>query len=375
MRKRVAIWLYGGIGTGNFSQGQPVLEKLIVELCTDFEIVVYSQSLVNSGYFPKEFKIRFASHRVKNGSMRWFYLLIFFLKDHFRDKYNVLCAFWGFPGGFLATLLARMLGLPSLVNLQGGDAVGISSLNYGVMHRPLFKKLALWTYQKATLLIALTYYQSDLISQYGVSRSIRIIPFGADRLVFKHFLKEKNDSPINFIHVANYNPIKDTPTLLKAFAIIAKRKGSRLRIIGGQYEKSNGRQLCKELGIESMVEFCGPVVYEEIHKHYEWADVMMHTSLYEGQGIVVAEAAMCGLLIAGTSVGLIADLGDRAAIIVSPGDYELLAEKILEALDQPAIADTKKAGALQWATAHDSDWTADQFKRNLNEVMQVRSLN
>ena len=94
MKKRVAIWLYGGIGTGSFSQGQPLLEKLIRELCTEFEIVVYSQSLVNKDYVSKEFRLRFASLNVKNGSMRWLALMVLFLTDHFKSRYQVVCAFW-----------------------------------------------------------------------------------------------------------------------------------------------------------------------------------------------------------------------------------------------------------------------------------------
>ena len=198
MKKRVAIWLYGGIGTGHFSQGQPLLEKLVRELCSEFEIVVYSQSLVNKDYVSKGFKLRFASLNVKNGSMRWLVLMALFLRDHFRSRYQVLCAFWGFPGGFLATLLAWMMHMPSIVNLQGGDSVGISSLNYGVMHRPMFKRLALWTYNKATILTTLTFYQKDLINRQGISRPIFVIPLGVDRSVFRAGSKKNEGLRLKF---------------------------------------------------------------------------------------------------------------------------------------------------------------------------------
>ena len=170
----------------------------------------------------------------------------------------------------MATLLARIMHIPSMVNLQGGDSVGISSLNYGVMHRSLFKQLALWAYNKTNVLTTLTFYQKDLINRQGISRPILVIPFGADRSVFRACAKNHEGISIfKFLHVSNYNVIKDTGTLLRTFALIAKHKNSRLRIIGGQYEKSDHKELCRELGIESLVEFCGSVAYDEINKHYE----------------------------------------------------------------------------------------------------------
>jgi len=203
MKKRVAIWLFGGIGTGNFSQGQPVLEKLILELSAEFELIVYSQSLVNPDYVSGGFRIRSAPGVVRNGSLRWLLLIKYFLSDHLKKRFSVVCAFWGFPGGFLATLLSKVLFRPSLVCLQGGDSVGIPSLNYGVMHRG-FKRLVLWTYRNATVLTALTFFQKNLLHGYGLSRPIRIIPLGADPSVFKFFLKKEHPGePCRFSRTCN----------------------------------------------------------------------------------------------------------------------------------------------------------------------------
>lgn len=368
MKKRVAIWLFGGIGTGNFSQGQPVLEKLIRELGAEFELIVYSQSLINPDYVSNNFRIRTASKAFRNGSLRWLLLIKYFLGDHLRRRFSVVCAFWGFPGGFLVTLLSKVLFRPSLVCLQGGDSVGIPSLNYGVMHRG-FKRLVLWTYRHATVLTALTFFQKNLLNRYGVSRPIRIIPLGVDPSVFKFSLKNEHPGqPYRFIHVSNYNPIKDPETLLKAFALISKKKEARLRIVGGEYTESTSKQLCSDLGIETKIEFHGPAVYSAMYNHYEWADMMLHTSLYEGQGIVIAEAASSGVLIAGTSVGLISDLGDRGSVVAPPGDFALLAERVLAAMDNPALCEEMKKTALAWAKQHDFFWTVDQYKKIVYEI-------
>jgi len=109
-------------------------------------------------------------------------------------------------------------------------------------------------------------------------------------------------------------------------------------------------------------------MYSTMHDHYEWADIMLHTSLYEGQGIVIAEAAASGVLIAGTSVGLISDLGDRGALVAPPGDFALLSEKVLAAMDNPALCEEMKKVALAWSKQHDFFWTVDQYKKIVYEI-------
>ena len=116
------------------------------------------------------------------------------------------------------------------------------------------------------------------------------------------------------------------------------------------------------------MDFYGPVVYSAMPEHYAWADMMLHTSLYEGQGIVIAEAAMCGVLIAGTSVGLISDLGDSGTVAVPPGDFRLLADKVLESLNNPAVGEEKRRIAFAWAKEHDFLWMVDQYKTLLHEI-------
>ncbi len=369
MKKRIAIWMYGGIGTGNFSQGQPVLEMLIRKLAEEFDLIVYSQSLINTDYLPDGLRIRFAPAAVKNRNLRWLLLIKYFFADHFQKKFSLVAAFWGFPGGFFATLMAKILFLPSVVNLQGGDAAGIRALNYGVMHRPWFKRLALFTYSQATVLTALTYFQRDMVIGNGVSRSIQVIPLGVDPTIFKVFPgKTRPGDPHHFIHVSNYNLIKDPETLLRAFALICKTKAASLRIVGGEYDKSNLQQLCENLGIARNVDFYGPVQYNKIADQFAWADTILHTSLFEGQGIVITEAAMCGVMIAGTAVGLISDLGDQRAVVVPVGDFNRLAEKILNILDNPEVAMEMKKRALIWAREHDFFWTVNRYKEIFNEI-------
>lgn len=73
----------------------------------------------------------------------------------------------------------------------------------------------------------------------------------------------------------------------------SKHKDWKLRIVGDGAEMSNLQQLAKELKITDSVEFAGysSKVREEMLK----AQIFALTSLYEGFGLVLLEAATCGL--------------------------------------------------------------------------------
>src|SRR5882672_7579183 len=137
MKKRMAVWVYGGIGTGHFSQGYPALEKLLVGLSSSFEIVVYSKFPTNRDYLSSNFTIRSAPANITWSVIRWLYMIIYFLQDHRFKKFHLLFAFWGYPAGLLATCLSKIVKIPCAVYLLGSDSFGITSINFGIFHKSL----------------------------------------------------------------------------------------------------------------------------------------------------------------------------------------------------------------------------------------------
>lgn len=367
MKKRIAVWMHGGIGTGHFSQGYPALEKLLLGLSSSFEIVIYSQFAVNNDYSASEFSIRSAPVNVKPGIVRWFYLILYFLKDHRRNKFDLLFGFWGYPAGFLATSLSKIVNIPSAVYLLGSDAAGIESINFGILHKPITRRIALWTYRNTTLLLGISEFQKKQLSTYGIEE-IKIIPWGIEKDVYR-FNAKKVSSPLHIIHVAHLTPVKDQVTLVKAFALIAKQRPAQLRIFGEDFLKGSIQKLCKELGVESQVEFLHVIPYPQMPEQYAWADVMLHTSMSEGQSMAITEAAASGVLLAGTCVGLLHDLGEERGLIAEVGDFEGLAAKVLNALDDESW-DKKIKKASEWTDSHDLQWTINELKGVLQSILK-----
>ena len=362
MKKRLAIWIPGGIGTGHFSQGYPMLEKILIRLSEDFHIVVYSHAPPNVGYSSEHFLLR-TTTTSSRPRWRWIMLLRHFFQDHQREPFDLLFACWGFPGGVLVTLLGKLLGLPSVIYILGGDAAGVSSIDYGIFHRPWKRRVALWAYKRTSVLITISRFQKDYLTQFGVDRIIDVIPWGADQSRFA-FRKKSPEGVIHFLHAAHLAPVKDQVTLLRAFSLLSNQS-AKLRIVGGDTMGGAIQKLCRELGLEDSVEFLDMVPYDEMPQHYSWAHILLHTSLSEGQCMSMTEAAATGVLIAGTRVGLLYDLGDQCGIAVQVGDFKALSERILEAVQNPQEWEAKVYKAQAWSQLHDFEWTITELKRIL----------
>ena len=134
---------------------------------------------------------------------------------------------------------------------------------------------------------------------------------------------------------------KDHATLLRAFALVrASLPEARLAILGsGPLEAETGA-LAAELGIGDAVVLPGRT---DIRDWLERADVFVHSSRWEGFGIVLLEAMLAGLPIVATRVSAVPEVvaDGETGLLVDAGDHVALAAH-LEAL----LADEERARAL-----------------------------
>ena len=344
-----------------------MLEKLVESLCDEFEIVVYSQSQVNQGYRQLNFIIKSAPAKINSRIIRWLYLFTFFLKDHFRNKFRLMFAFWGYPTGFLATCASKVVGVPSVIYILGSDSAGIPAINFGIFHKPVQRKLALWAYRQTSLLLVISEFQRKKLIGLGLAKPVTVLPWGAPADLYRFIVKVPT-SVLHVIHVGHMTPVKDQATLLRAFSLVVKHYPAELRIFGVDNMKGAIKKLCVDLKLEKEVHFFDMVPYSQMAQQYAWADLMLHTSLFEGQSMALTEAAASGVLLAGTKVGLLHDLGDACGITVEVGDFEGLAVKVLDIIKHPDLWKQKIHNAGQWAAAHDLSWTVKELKMLLRAI-------
>lgn len=104
-------------------------------------------------------------------------------------------------------------------------------------------------------------------------------------------------------------PIKDVITLIRAVALAREQIDLEVWIIGPEHEDpvyaKRCRQLVATLDLEDTVTFLGPQKVAEI---YPQLDVVLLTSLSEGQPLVILEAYSAGVPVVATDVGACREL-------------------------------------------------------------------
>jgi polysaccharide biosynthesis protein PelF len=115
--------------------------------------------------------------------------------------------------------------------------------------------------------------------------------------------------PMRVGFVGRVVPIKDVITLIRACALALHRADLEMWIIGPQVEDPPYVRRCVELvdtlGLGSRIEFLGPRPAAEI---YPQLDLIILTSLSEGQPLVILEAHAAGLPVIATDVGACREL-------------------------------------------------------------------
>jgi glycosyltransferase involved in cell wall biosynthesis len=131
---------------------------------------------------------------------------------------------------------------------------------------------------------------------------------------------------------------KDHATALRAFTEThSRRPDAVLAILGSGPLEAETRRYAAELGLEGAVLFPGRV---EIGAWLERAGIFVHSSRWEGFGMVLLEAMLAGLPVAATRVSAVPEVVSESetGLLVDAGDWQGLSRALDELLSDPARA-------------------------------------
>jgi len=184
-------------------------------------------------------------------------------------------------------------------------------------------------------------------------RKIRYIPNGVDTERFKPNLedrlkvrKELGIDGFAWLAVGRFDPPKNYPTMLQAFArVIHKHPDTVLLIAGDGPLKKTTENMARELGIEKQVKFLG--IRCDIPQLMNAADAYVMSSSWEGMPNVLLEASATGLPIVATDVGGNSEivLNGVTGFLVPPRNPEALAEAMLRLMSL-SIEEREKMGKM-----------------------------
>ncbi|MFZ5944797.1 MAG: GT4 family glycosyltransferase PelF [Bacillota bacterium] len=180
----------------------------------------------------------------------------------------------------------------------------------------LFYYISEAAYQQADKIIALFEQNRIIQIQLGVEESkTKVIPNGVN--LNKFAIAKISHANFNIGGVMRVAPIKDVMTLIRAFRIIKNSiTNAKLYIIGSTDEDIEYFHDCVNLisifNLQSDVIITGTV---DVLDYYQIMDVIVLTSISEGQPLVILEGMAAGIPIVATDVGSCREL-------LEENDYE-----------------------------------------------------
>jgi phosphatidyl-myo-inositol dimannoside synthase len=255
------------------------------------------------------------------------------------------------------------------------------------------RRLTRWAFQQASAVVCVSRFtwrymeKLNIVPHYG-----EVIPNGADATRFKRLdtvklaeFRQQNQLPDGklLVTVGNVTERKGQDVVIRALPnILAQIPDVHYLIVGLPTYKDQFRALARELSVGDHVHFLGRVDAEELVVYLNLCELFVMTSKhttdgdFEGYGIAVIEAALCGkpaVVSAGSGLAE-AVIDGETGFTVPQGDSNATAEAILALLKD----DTRRAAMGQAAFDRAVDgqtWEQVAYKYHavLQKIVQQKS--
>lgn len=277
---------------------------------------IYSLKPINIPFIRFPFKILF--------------FIISFFKHQKKLKIQIIHANGAISEGMAAVLIKKLLKIPVIVTLHGGDIYSFAKK---------FPFMVKYILNHADRVIAIDNFIKTLANQYTSRRIDKISNF----IDLKKFKKVNETSIIEFkkkynltdkimvLIVSRLVSTKGINNLIYLIRDLSKKYVNIcLMIIGEGPERKNLMKLASSFRIRDKVIFSGKISNEELPIYYSACDIFIFPSLYEGQPMVILEAMACEAPIISYNVGGIPELIKNGynGVLIPKNNYSALKDGI-----------------------------------------------
>lgn len=358
---RLALIVPGGVDRSGEYRVIPALLALIGRLSRHYDVRVLA---LNQEPDPGQWQL--AGAQVNNVG-RGFTLLRAIRKIcswHRSAPFDVVHAIWSGPVGLAAVAAARLLGLPSIIHVAGGELVALPEIGYGGRLAWYGRLREGLTLRAASVVTAASSPTIELLSTMGLDA--QRVPLGVDleQWPARAPAPREPGQPPRLIHVASLNRVKDQATLLKALAAL-QRSGLNfeLDLVGEDTLRGEIQSMASQLGLSQKIRFRGFLTQRQLRPLVEAAHLMLLSSRHETGPLALLEAAVAGVPTVGTAVGHLAEWAPEAAAAVPIGDSGQLAAAIAALLDDEERRLTMARRAQILAVRENADYTLECIQR------------
>ena len=270
---------------------------------------------------------------------------------------------------------ARLAAMAHGTELQAG----------GILRRGLVRR----AFERSDLVIAVSGHTKRMLCGIGVEQCrVRVIPNGADARTFRPAPKGASESfrrklglgaGRSVLTVGHVSERKGQETVIRALPMVAEKVPDvEYWMAGLPSQRRSLEELAVRLGVAGRVRFLGRLGEEALAEVMQACDVFAMTSRttkdgdYEGYGIAVIEAALCGKPAVVSDCGGLPEavLEGETGFVVPEGDAEATAGALVRLLTDEGLrqqmGEAARRGALSEGT-----WEkrAGEYDRVLRELV------
>lgn len=297
-----------------------------------------------------------------------------------RYPINVMTAQDPFTTGLAGLLLKQRTGIPLDVQNHSDffdNAVWIAERP---VRNGVFNALGKWVARRADTHRVLTETERAKYPTFGVDAERVVVLSTPTRLGRftpetppgeQEALRARVNLPAQapvLLWVGRPVPFKRVDVLLDAFdQLLDAHPDTYLVLVGDFSQRPDLRERAALPPLADRVRFAGPVDHADLPAYYRLCDIYVHSSIYEGLGKVMIEAAASGRPVVSTRTagGQEIVVSGKTGLLAEPGDPASLAAKLRLLLDNPAQAAAMgRAGRERVLEKFD-------HARNLNAVIET----
>jgi len=214
--------------------------------------------------------------------------------------------------------------------------------------------------------------RDDLVARGVRTSQVRVIRPGVDLTTYRPRPGLDRTPRPSFLYVGRLQRYKGVGIAIAALAIARRaRQDLVLDIAGTGKDRPRLEALARSLGVAETVHFHGFVTHEDKLRLLRTTWAHLFPSVKEGWGMTIIEAAACATpAIASNSPGLRDSVRDgQTGFLVPHGDPDLLARRMLELADDPALVNRLGKQARVFAEGLTWDAAAAATEAHLAQVI------
>ncbi len=258
-------------------------------------IITFHYPFKHGQYSWKEIPVyATGGNRRKAGKLRTWYRVLKYLFSLKRTSgIDVIHAFWLTDTALIGSLFRLLTGTPLVLTAMGQD---VKKENRYLRILPLNR----------VKLTFLSKFQSEYNPRLFDKGKLKVIPLGIDP---EYYTQDPAERTTDILGVGSLNKIKNYPGFLQIIhAVSMVIPGLRCRILGKGDEYRHIRELITGLHLEDIITLAGEVPYKNAIREMHSATILLHTSVFEGQGLIITEALASGAYVVCYPTGIAQDL-------------------------------------------------------------------